>query len=244
MKKWIPIITFVLLTMVIIPSTACTSRAIATEVAQSLVQMNTGGIENIDSEITGIDQQLYETRVHILKLEQVLSPALEWVDYQKTEVEPGIWNIQVDPSGLTKLQNDQYQVTSLEVLSTKDTGTETQFSYIIKIRDLATLQIDDWNTLQDNLADSKNLLEERRQTMLDARDLSVSTMNNILKYVNDWKIKRVSGTTYSVSGPGLGWLENLTTGAWEYDQDQGTLVPSDKQADDLNTIILVKLTPQ
>jgi hypothetical protein len=65
-------------------------------------------------------------------------------------------------------------------------------------------------------------------------------LNNLLKNVNDWKRKRVSGSIYSVSGPGLGWSGQLTNGVWKYDQDKGTLVPDDKKADELNKIILGK----
>lgn len=244
MKKWIPIFTFVFLIMVVVLSTGCTSRAIAVEVAQSLIQMNKGGVENIDSDIIKTDQQLYDAQVHLLKLEQVLNPALKWVDYQKEVSRPGEWDIKVTPDGLAQLKNDQFEVTALEVLITRDSLTVTQSSYTIKIREFATMQIDDGNTLHDSLVDSQNLLEQNRKAMVDARDLSVSTMNNILKYVNDWEIKKISGTTYSVSGPGLGWSEQLTSGAWKYDRDKGTLVPDDKQADNLNTIILGKLTPQ
>ena len=244
MKKWISIFTFVLLIMIMMPLTGCTSRDIAMEVAQSLIQINKGGVENIDSELTNIDQQLYDTQVHLLKLEQVLSLALEWVDYQKEVSKPGNWNISVPQSGLVPLQNDQYQVTTLRAIIARDNTTVTQSFYTIKVRDLATMQIDDGDTLHDQLTDSQDLLEQNRKAMVDARDLSVSTMNNVLKYANDWRVKRVGGTTYSVSGPGLGWSEQLTSGAWMYDRDKGTLVPDDKQADNLNAIILGKLTPQ
>jgi hypothetical protein len=206
--------------------------------------MNTGGIENIDSEITTLDQQLYQIQAQQLKLEQVLGPALNWVDYQKTESKPGVWDIKVDPTGLVQFQNDQYQVTALEVLITNNSGTVTQSSYTIKVRDVTTEQTTDGDTLRANLVDSKNSLEEQRQAMLDARDLSVSTMPNILKYINDWEIRKVSGATYNVSGPGLGWSQNLISGAWEYDHDKGTLIPSDKPAEDLNTIIRVELPAQ
>jgi len=240
MKKCIFVVILVLLTAVITQSTGCSSRAIATEIAQSLIQLNKAGIEDIDSEITKIDQQLYDTQARLLKLEQVLTPALDWVDYQKTISKPGKWDIKVLQSGLDKLQNDQYQVTALEVRITRDITTVTQSTYTLKVREFATMQIDDGNTLHERLIDSHNLLEQNRKAMVDARDLSVSTMNNILKYVNDWKIKRVNDTTYSVSGPALGWSEQLTSGAWKYSRDKGTLVPDDKQADNLNTIILGK----
>lgn len=243
MKKWSSIFTSILLIMVMIPLTGCTSRDIVVEVAQALMQINKTGVENIDSEITEIDKQLYNAQVHLLKLEQVLNAALEWVDYQKEVSRPGEWDIKVTPDGLAQLHNEQFEVTALEVLITRDSLAVTQSSYTIKIREFATMQIDDGDTLHDRLVDEQNLLEQNRAELVAARDLSVSTMNNILKYVNDWKIKKVSGKTYSVSGPGLGWSEQLTSGDWKYDRDKGTLIPDDKQADNLNTIILGNLTP-
>jgi hypothetical protein len=240
MKKWISIFIFVLLIMVIMPPTGCTSSAITTEVAQSLIQINKDGIEHIDYEITRTNQQLYDTQVRLLKLEQVLNPALEWVEYQKEVSKPGKWYISVRPIGLAQFRNDQYEVTALQVVINRDSNTVTDSSYTIKIHDVAAMQTDDGDTLHDRVVDSQNLLEQNRKALVDARDLSVSTMNNILKYVNDWKIKKVSGTTYSVSGPGLGWSEQLTSGAWKYQQDKGTLVPDDEPAANLNAVILGK----
>ncbi|UCH51044.1 MAG: hypothetical protein JSV54_08590 [Chloroflexota bacterium] len=238
MKKWVSFFTFVLLIMVMMPLTGCTSRDIAAEVAQSLIQMNKTGVENIDSEITKTDKQLYDAQVHLLKLEQVLNAALEWVDYQKEVSRPGEWDIKVTPDGLAQLHNDQFEVTALEVLISRDSLSVTQSSYTLKIREFASMQVEDGDALHDHLVDSQNFLEQNRAELVAARDLSVSTMNNVLKYVNDWKIKKVSGTIYNVSGPGLGWAEQLASGTWKYDRDKATLIPDDNQADNLNTIIL------
>ena len=243
MKKWISIVVFVLVIMAVLPAAGCTSRAIAAEVAQSIMQMNKGAIENIDSEIAKNDRQLYDTEEDLLKLDQVLTAAFDWIDYQKSVSRPGKWHIRVLDSGLKQLQNDRFGITSLEADITKDSLSVTDCSYVIKVQDSLTTQIDDWNILKDRLTNSKTTLEQNRQAMADARALSISTINNILKYVNDWKIKKVGGATYSVSGPGLGWSEKLSDGSWTYNRDTSTLVPNDKPADDLNTIILVKLSP-
>jgi uncharacterized protein with gpF-like domain len=242
MKKWISISIFVLLTMLVIVLPACTERAVATEVAQSLIQINRAGVESIDSEIAQTDKQLYDTELQLMKLEQLLTPASKWVDYQKEVSRPGKWDIKVTQDGLNQLQNDRYQITTLEVIITRDSTTVTDSSYTLKVLDSLTKQTEDGNILHDRLANTQNLLEQNRKAMIDARDLSVSTMNNVLKYVNDWKIKKASGTTYSVSGPGLGWSEQLTSGAWEYTREEGNLVPSDQPANNLNNIIIVKLT--
>jgi hypothetical protein len=244
MKMRIYVFTFVLLAMVIMPSTACTSRAIATEAAQSLIQTNKLAVENIDSEITTLNQQLHDIQAQQLKLEQVLGPALDWVDYQKTQAKPGMWKAQVDPTGLEKFQNDRYQVAALEVITTKIDNALKESSSTVKIRDLTTQQITDGETIRAGLANSKIGLEAQRQARLDARELAASTMSNILKYISDWKTKKVSDTIYSVSGPGLGWSESLTAGVWEFDRDRSTMVPSDKPAEDLNTIIRVELPAQ
>ena len=240
MKKWLSVFTFVLLIIVIMPSTGCASRAIAAEVAQSLIQTNKEGLENIDSEISRIDQQLYDVKVDRLKLEQVLNPALAWVDYQKEIAKPGEWEIKVTQRGLAPMQNERYQVMALEALITRDYQTVTESSYTIKIHDSVTMQTEDGTALHDSLMASQNLLQQNRKAMADARDLSVSTMNNLLKYVNDWKVRKVTDTAYSVYGPGLGWTEQLTSGIWKYDRDTGTLVPDDTPADNLNTVILGK----
>jgi len=243
MKKWISIVIFVLLTTGVIPATSCTSRVIAVEAAQSVMQMNKAAVENVDSEIARTDRQLYDTEEQLLKLDQVLTSAFDWVDYQKSVSRPGKWHVKVLDSGLKQLQNDRYGITSLEADITRDSLSVTDCSYVIKVQDFMTTQIDDWNTLKDSLTNSKTTLEQNRQAMADARELSIATVNNMLKYVNDWKIKKVSGATYNVSGPGLGWSETLTDGSWTYDRDKGTLVPNNKPADALNTIILVKLSP-
>jgi hypothetical protein len=244
MKKWISVFIFILLIFPIMISTGCTSRAVASEAAQSLIQMNQTAVENIDSQIATLDQQLYEAQEQVLKLEQVLDPAFEWIDYQKSIPRAGKWDVKVLQSGLDQFQNDQYQITALEVVVTRDSTQVTDSSYTIKVREFPSMQITDGDYLRAHLNDVQNLLQQNRQVMVDARDLSGSTMSNLLKYVNDWKIKKVSEATYSVSGPGLGWSGQLTTGDWQYNRDTGTMVSDDSQAEALNNIILAKLTPQ
>jgi hypothetical protein len=244
MKKWISVIIFILLIFPLIIATGCSSRAVASEAAQSLILMNQTAVENIDSQIATLDQQLYEAQAQMQKLEQVLDPAFEWIDYQKSIPRAGKWDVKVLQSGLDQFQNDQYQITALEVVVTRDSTQVTDSSYTIKVREFPSTQITDGDYLRAHLNDIQNMLEQNRQTMVDARTLSGSTMSNILKYVNDWKIKKVSDASYSVSGPGLGWSGQLTTGAWQYNRDNGTMVPDDSQAEALNNIILVKLTPQ
>jgi len=244
MKKWVYVVTFILLVSAAFPLTGCSSRAISGEVAQSLVEMSKGRVESIDSEIANTDQELHSAQEHLLKLQQVLDAALAWVDFQKTIQRPGKWDIKVTPDGLAQLKNDQFQVTELSCVIVRDSIQVTESSYTIKMQDFTTMEIDDGIALQSKLTYGVNQLQQNREVMSAARDLSIFTVNNVLKYVSDWQVKKINGKTYDVSGAGLGWTDQLTAGVWKFDQENGTLLPEDAPATALNDIVLAKLASQ
>ena len=232
MKKWISIVMLLVLAMIVCPSTGCTSRDVAIGSGNSLIQMTNEGIAYIDSEIVGTDQQLTAVGQKLLKLEQVLTPAMKWLEYQKTVSKPGYWKINVTSEGLDRFKNDQYQVTTLEFLS-----LQGQFSSAIKVTDLTTGTTYDWKTLQDDLTLLKDNFEQRRKAKIEARNLSISTIKNVLKYFNEWKIQQLDDITYAISGIGLGWAEKLTTGSWTYYKVNGQLVPRGMEGDNLKAIL-------
>ena len=237
-KTWICIAAVVLLTLITALATGCTSRAVAAEAAQSFIKLSQQAVARIDSDTTKLDGQLYDTQVDIQKLEQVLNPALDWIDYQKSISRPGKWDVSVRQDGLEQFKNDVYRITQLEVVITRDSLQVVDYTPTVKVEDFRTMQTDNATDLLNNLTNSEDTLEQNRANMVSARDLSVATINNMLKYVNDWKVKKISGAEYQVVGPALGWTGQLTTGNWEYNRDNGTLLPTDKPAEDLNSVIL------
>jgi len=237
-KTWICIAAVVFLTLITALAAGCTSRAVAAEAAQSMIELSKQGVARIDSDTATLDEQLYDTQVDIQKLQQVLNPALEWIDYQKTISRPGKWDITVRESGLEQFQNDVFGITQLEVVITRDSLQVVDYTPTIKVIDFRTSQTDNATELLNSLTASKDTLEQNRGNLVTARDLSVATVNNLLKYVNDWKIKKVSGANYNISGPALGWSGQLTSGTWEFNREDGMLLPKDKPAEDLNAVIL------
>ena len=123
-----PILKLLLLSLMLLSiSTGCTSKkAITEEFVDCLIQMNAGAIDNVAKNLEIIDQNLYTTEEKLLKLEQVIVPALEWIENQKVELlkefKYGSWHSSVTPESLAEFKNDQYEITVLE-LSVHGIGT-------------------------------------------------------------------------------------------------------------------------
>jgi hypothetical protein len=238
-----PILIILLISLMLLGiSTGCVSKkAIREEFVDCLMQTNARAIDEVDSELESIDQNLYTTEEKLLKLKQVVVPALEWIENQKVELlkefKYGSWHRRVTPESLAKFKNDQYEVTALE-LSVYGIGTPNQeFHSAIKVTDLATKTQSDWETLESELKWRKSTLEERRQVKLEDGHLSSSTLLSVIEHLRDWEIRKINSTTYSISGPGLGMAGELTTGKWTYYRASKEIIPADTQSAALQKIL-------
>jgi hypothetical protein len=238
-----PILKLLLVSFILLGiSTGCVpKKAITEEFVGCLVQINAGTINRVDSELQIIDQNLYTTDEKLLQLEQVVVPALQWVESQKVKLleehKDGSWHSQVTPESLTKFKNEQYEIMALE-LSVHGIGTPDQkFDTVIKVTDLSTKMQSDWDTIENELKWRKSTLEERRQEKLEDGYLSTSTLLSVIEHLGDWEISEINGTTYNVSGPGLGMAGDLTAGKWTYYRTSKEIMPSDAQSSALQEIL-------
>jgi hypothetical protein len=242
MKK--PILKILLISLMLLSiSTGCVSKkAITDEFVDCLLKTNAGTVDKVDSELQIIDQNLYITEEKLLKLEQVIVPAQEWIENQKVklleEYKYGSWYSRVTPESLDKFKNDQYEVTALE-LTVHGIGTPNQEFYaVLKVTDLSTRIQSDWETIENELKWRKSTLEQQRQVKLEAGQLSTSTLLSVIEHVGDWEIREINSTTYSISGPGLGMDGELTTGKWTYDRSSKEIIPADPQSSALQDVLL------
>jgi hypothetical protein len=238
-----PILIILLISLMLLSvSTGCVSKKVITEeFVDCLIQTNAGTIDKVDSELKVIDQNLYTTEEKLLKLEQVVVPALEWIENQKVELlseyKYGSWHSHVTPESLDKFKNDQYEVTALE-LTVHGIGTPNQeFHSAIKVTDLATKIQSDWETIDSELKWRKSTLEKQRQVKLEAGHLSASTLLSVIEHLGDWEIQAINRTTYCISGPGLGMAGELTAGKWTYYRTSKEIIPSDTQSEALQKIL-------
>lgn len=228
--------------------TAETIDRIAVEVVDSLMSVNTIALDNVESELDSLDQELYAVEEKLLKLEQVVSPALAWVadeiENQKSRAEEGlaVRDIPVPPEEFAHLQNDQYWVTTLELLVEGVGTTDLEFSSVIKVTDLTaqTREHRLWEEVDSELRAQKSTLEQEWQTELDRAELSILTFMDVMDRWEDWNVERIDDGVYSISGLGLGWDQELTSGQWTYYQDSGEVIPADSQGEALEKILTVE----
>jgi len=210
---------------------------IKVKVVEHLVETNEATVAETESEVDRLEQQIDATEEKIVKLEQVITPALEWVKAQETEAEEyeGSWTTRVTQEGLDKLENDQYQVTTLE-FTVVEIGTGKNrgqsLSSVIKVTDLTAerKRERDWEELDNELREQRATLEQQRQAKVDDALASVSTLETVIGHFDDWQVRKTKENTYSISGPGLGWTGVLTTGEWLYDGESGLITPADSSS--------------
>jgi len=220
----------------------CTPASdIRLEAIDNFITMHETGINNIDSELDKIDEQQYYTELKLLKLEHVVLPALEWLELQKTrEFSTGDWLVRITSEGLAQLKNDQYSLTKAEFYIRKAGTPYTDISFTIKVTDLNTSVTYNWEEIKNTLESTKASLEQQWQETLKHRDLSISTIKNLMENWHDWEVKRINHTTYKITGPGLGWADKSSVGAWTYYQDKKELIPADEPARALQKVLLTE----
>src|SRR4030043_1190865 len=108
MKKPILQILLISLTLLSLLTGCASKKTITEEFVDCLLRANANTIDKVDSELQIIDQNLYTTEEKLLKLEQVIVPAQEWIENQKVELlaehKYGSWHRWVAPEGFGKLK--------------------------------------------------------------------------------------------------------------------------------------------
>lgn len=245
-KKLLAIIVGVVVVIGVIAGVSLTGADANAEirdgVVNSLAQISDEGIEVMDEDIARIDEEISEVIVRQQKFEEVAAPAMAWVEAQKIKApeDPrSSWITRVGEEGLARLKNDYYHITKMEFVAL-DVGTPTEdMSGVVEVTDLTTYP----KTTRSFEAAFKELeqegltLEQRREEKLISRDMSTATLKKVISYRDEWEIRKINKTTYSISGPGLGIP---TAGIWTYYRsgDAGEIVPADSPSKALKEVLL------
>ncbi len=220
----------------------CTSESdIRREAMTVFIAMNKTGITTIDSELQKIDEQRYATEMKLQKLEQVASPALKWLETQKTrDFKTGNWLVRVTPEGLAQLKNDQYRVTEVEFYISRAGSSAQDSSFTLKVIDLTTDRIDKCEEFKNYLESTISSLKQQWQEKFKDRELAISTLNSLMENWRNWKVKKINQTAYEITGSALGWADKLTVGTWTYYRDKKELKPSDEPGRVLQNVLLAE----
>ena len=217
---------------------ADTNDTIKEEIVDSFVQMVSGAMDVLETDLERIDKDIIDTQEKILKLEHVVTPALEWAKVKEANVSTytkGSWVTQADSKWLAaNLKNDRYQVTSVK-FSALGIGSQYQETSVeIKVSDLDARITKDWESAEVELVNKKEKLEQRREAVISSGMLSVTTLQNVIENFDEWVVNKINKTTFSLSGPGLGIPAE---GTWTYYSESSKIVPADKQSQSLKKVL-------
>ena len=236
------VIAAVIVVALLVP--ANTHNKVLEESATCLVEKHTQAVAELDRELEEIDSGLYAVDEDMLKLDQVVTPCLEWIEIQREDSlqqqKRSSWHYAVDEEGLDTLKNDRYQVVKLEY-SIHDVGLpEQEETQVIEVVDLnsASLKERPWEDIKADLNLKKQKLEQEWDEQLGKREMALSTIEEIAPYWVECDVKKVNSTTFILSGEGMGWSDGFTDGRWTYYRDRNEIVPSDGSSETLNEILV------
>jgi hypothetical protein len=233
----------VVITILLVFIIRCTPPGdIRYEAMNAFIPLYETGIDQIDVELNNIDEQRYSMEVSLLKLEQVVTPALEWLEFQETQnFKTGNWLVNITPEGLARLKNDQYSAIKVEFFI-NDVGTPYQdISSTIMVTDLTKGTTNNWEDVKFNLEYTKSSREKQWRETLKYRELSTTTINNLVKNWQNWEVRNINQTIYEINGIGLGWDDRLVVGSWTYNQDNKELIPLDEPGRALRKVLIPDL---
>lgn len=118
-------------------------------------------------------------------------------------------------------------------------STGLDFQLVIRVRDVSDDQKYRIDLARGKLKEEKEILERNKQEQIALRNASLSTLQSIREQMKEWQALKNGDSTYSISGPGLGWLDGkLATGQWVYYADTGKMTPVDREGIDLIGVLI------
>jgi len=197
-------------------------------------------LEKINAQVASLDAQLTDIETKFNKLEQLAEPALEWIEETKARAKSehwgGIRTARVPEADLEQLQNDQYHIVKLDLRVGMDAG-DYLFESTIMVENVMTREIKPYEELRDDFQIQIDDLERKRQVLMQTWDTVNYAGNDIERQRPTWEVVEINGTTYVISGEGLGWHNGLIRGKWLYHTNSGTAEPSDVAAQALQRLL-------
>ena len=208
------------------------------EVVDTFLTIIDETMNTVNSDLARLDDDRIEMETKLLKLEEIVEPALAWGKDQEEKIDPvkkSSWITNVDRVWLeANLKNEYFQVSQLEFTVFNVGSSDQETTLKIRIKDLNSFSVKNWNEMDNELNKKVSGLEQKREALIEAGNLALLTFQNSIEYYEEWEVKKINKTTYSVSGPGLGIPSR---GNWTYYQETSEIVPADKDSMTLKKVL-------
>ncbi len=115
------------------------------------------------------------------------------------------------------------------------------FVPLIGITDIKAGTTSTLEVLRKELKEEKEILERNKGEQVTLRNASLATLQAIREQTKTWQSLKNGNNTYSISGPGLGWLDGkLAYGQWVYQADTGQMTPAGREGIDLISVLIAR----
>ena len=247
----------VLIAAVILP-TACAEQAPTTpeviltleEVSAYFTELNSSAIQEIELQIADLDEKITGAEEREAKLAEIKAKIDEVIAYCDEEMagvfigDNTYWEFIMPDDYLVDYQNDCYKLVKFERQyhynqDFQDDVPWNTFQEII-IMDKASGVEDTLEVFERSFAVEKSPYVRGKTTRLEAAEKAGTTLNDMLQYADSWEIRDEGNEIYSVSGYGLGYTDQLTTGKWLYYMGPKTMEPTSPDSNRLKDILTVK----
>jgi hypothetical protein len=101
-------------------------------------------------------------------------------------------------------------------------------------------RIGGWGGLGTPGANERAAYEREITAKLNAAEKASTVLNDMLQYADSWEIRDEGNEIYSVSGYGLGYTDQLTTGKWLYYLGPKNMEPKSPDSTRLKDILTAK----
>jgi hypothetical protein len=246
------------LVLTVISLGACAEQAPTTpevtltseEVLAYLTEMSSNAIQEISLQVTDLDNKIAEMEEKEAKLAEIKAMIDETIAYldkemASTTVPNNQYYYYVMPEEyLASYQNDCYELVKFE----------RQYHYSQDFQDNVL-----WNTFQDTIImdkasevkDTPEVFEERlavekspyvrdKTAKLEAAEKASAVLNDMLQYADSWEITDEGNEVCSISGIGLGYTDQITTGNWLYYLGPKTMEPMSPDSIRLKDVLTAK----
>lgn len=248
----------VVLIAAVILSTACAEQAPTTpeviltleEVLAYFTELNSSAIQEIELQIADLDKKITGVEEREAKLAEIKAKIDEDIAYLDEEMADKIiqsyyyYEYVMPEEYLEYYENECYKLVKFERQYHHNQDLQDDVPWNIHqkiiIMDKASGVKDTLEVIEERLAVEKSTYVRQKTAKLEAVEEANTISNDMLQYADSWKIREEGNDTYSISGYGLGYTDQLTNGQWLYYLGPKTMEPTSPNSTRLKDILTVK----
>jgi len=217
------------------------------EVLACLTELNINAIQEVTLQVAEVDKKIAEVEEKEAKLAEIQAKIDEDIAYLDAEMAEKVirdyfyYEYIMPEENLGFYQNDCYELVKFErqyhySQDFQDDVLWNIFQDII-VMDKASGVKDTIEVFEEHLAVEKSPYIRQKTAKLKAAEESDTLLNDMLQYTDSWEIREEGNEIYSISGYGLGYTDQLTTGKWLYYMGPKTMEPQSPDSNRLKNIL-------